>query len=59
VFEASAKEQALAVDEKIKNGTAGRLAGMVIGIKDNLCYKGHKVSAASISALISASSVLI
>ncbi|RFC55515.1 Asp-tRNA(Asn)/Glu-tRNA(Gln) amidotransferase subunit GatA [Brumimicrobium aurantiacum] len=47
VFENSAKEQAIAVDEKIKNGTAGRLAGMVIGIKDNLCYKGHKVSAAS------------
>lgn len=47
VFETSAKEQALVVDEKIKNGTAGRLAGMVIGIKDNLCYKGHKVSAAS------------
>ena len=47
VFETSAKEQAIAVDEKIKKGTAGRLAGMVIGIKDNLCYKGHKVSAAS------------
>ncbi|RYM35705.1 Asp-tRNA(Asn)/Glu-tRNA(Gln) amidotransferase subunit GatA [Brumimicrobium glaciale] len=47
VFETSAKEQAVVVDEKIKNGTAGRLAGMVIGIKDNLCYKGHKVSAAS------------
>ncbi|PWH85180.1 Asp-tRNA(Asn)/Glu-tRNA(Gln) amidotransferase subunit GatA [Brumimicrobium oceani] len=47
VFETSAKEQALVVDEKIKNGTAGRLAGMVIAIKDNLCYKGHKVSAAS------------
>jgi aspartyl-tRNA(Asn)/glutamyl-tRNA(Gln) amidotransferase subunit A len=47
VFETSAREQALAVDEKIKNGTAGKLAGMVIGLKDNLCYKGHKVSAAS------------
>lgn len=47
VFETSAKEQAIAVDRKIKNGTAGRLAGMVIGIKDNLCYKGHNVSAAS------------
>lgn len=47
VFETSAKAQAIAVDEKIKNGTAGRLAGMVIGIKDNLCYKDHKVSAAS------------
>lgn len=47
VFEESAREKAKAVDAKIKNGTAGRLAGMVIGIKDNLCYKGHKVSAAS------------
>lgn len=47
VFEASAKAKAVEVDEKIKNGTAGRLAGMVIGLKDNLCYKGHKVSAAS------------
>lgn len=25
----------------------GKLHGVVIGIKDNLCYKGHKVSAAS------------
>jgi aspartyl-tRNA(Asn)/glutamyl-tRNA(Gln) amidotransferase subunit A len=32
---------------KIENGTAGRLAGMVIGLKDNICYKGHKVSASS------------
>lgn len=47
VFEDSAREQARKVDEKIAAGTAGRLAGMVIGIKDNLCYKGHKVSAAS------------
>lgn len=47
VFEDSAREQAKLVDEKIKNGTAGKLAGMVIGLKDNLCYKGHKVSASS------------
>ncbi len=47
VFENSARLQAKLVDEKIKNGTAGRLAGMVIGLKDNMCYKGHKVSAAS------------
>lgn len=47
VFESSAREQAIQVDEKLKNGTAGKLAGMVIGIKDNLCYKNHKVSAAS------------
>lgn len=47
VFETSAKEKAVEVDEKLKNGTAGRLAGMVIGIKDNICYKNHKVSAGS------------
>ncbi len=47
VFETSAREHAQKVDEKIKNGTAGKLAGMVIGLKDNLCYKDHKVSASS------------
>ena len=47
VFEQSAKENALKIDEKIKAGKAGRLAGMVIGLKDNLAYKNHKVSAAS------------
>lgn len=47
VFEDSAKEQAAVVDRKIKEGTAGKLAGMVIGLKDNLCYKDHKVSASS------------
>jgi aspartyl-tRNA(Asn)/glutamyl-tRNA(Gln) amidotransferase subunit A len=47
VFEGSAREKAELVDEKIKKGTAGCLAGMVIGIKDNLCYKGHVVSASS------------
>lgn len=47
VFEESARAQAKKVDEKISKGTAGRLAGMVVGIKDNLCYQNHKVSAAS------------
>ena len=47
VFDVSAIEQSQIVDEKIKNGTAGRLAGMVIGLKDNICYKGHKVSSSS------------
>ncbi len=35
------------IEQKIKNGTAGKLAGMVIGIKDNICYKAHKASASS------------
>ncbi|MGY8925708.1 MAG: Asp-tRNA(Asn)/Glu-tRNA(Gln) amidotransferase subunit GatA [Flavobacteriales bacterium] len=47
VFEDSAKKKAQEVDDKIKAGTAGKLAGMIIGIKDNFCYKDHKVSAAS------------
>ena len=47
VFEDSAREQARLVDQKIAAGTQGRLAGMIIGLKDNLCYKGHKVSASS------------
>ncbi|TWR30493.1 Asp-tRNA(Asn)/Glu-tRNA(Gln) amidotransferase subunit GatA [Mucilaginibacter pallidiroseus] len=47
VFEQSALAKAADVDARIQNGTVGRLAGMVIGIKDNICYKGHKVSASS------------
>jgi aspartyl-tRNA(Asn)/glutamyl-tRNA(Gln) amidotransferase subunit A len=47
VFEASALNKAKEVDEKIKNKTAGKLAGMVIALKDNICYKGHQVSASS------------
>ncbi|MBM3451506.1 MAG: Asp-tRNA(Asn)/Glu-tRNA(Gln) amidotransferase subunit GatA [Bacteroidetes bacterium] len=47
VFEASAIDQAKKIDSKIKAGTQGKLAGVVIGIKDNICYKNHKVSASS------------
>lgn len=47
VFEESARSQAKLIDQKRLSGEAGRLAGMVIGLKDNLCYKGHKVSASS------------
>jgi aspartyl-tRNA(Asn)/glutamyl-tRNA(Gln) amidotransferase subunit A len=47
VFTESAMTQAKLVDEKIASKTAGKLAGVVIGLKDNICYKGHKVSASS------------
>lgn len=47
VFEKSAFENAKKTDEKIKNNSAGKLAGVIIGLKDNICYKGHKVSASS------------
>jgi aspartyl-tRNA(Asn)/glutamyl-tRNA(Gln) amidotransferase subunit A len=42
-----AKLKAASIQEKIEQKAAGRLAGMVIGIKDNICYKNHKVSASS------------
>jgi len=47
VFNDSAIAQAKLVDDKIASKTAGRLAGVIIGLKDNICYKGHKVSASS------------
>ena len=47
VYKDDALALAQVVDEKIKAGTAGRLAGMIIAIKDNICYKGHSLSAAS------------
>lgn len=47
VFERSALEKAKEVDDKIKNKTAGKLAGLIIALKDNICYKGHQVSASS------------
>ncbi|MGZ3945255.1 MAG: Asp-tRNA(Asn)/Glu-tRNA(Gln) amidotransferase subunit GatA [Mucilaginibacter sp.] len=47
VFENEALSRAREIDSRIQRGIAGRLAGMVIGIKDNICYKGHKVSASS------------
>lgn len=47
VFFDSAMRQAALVQDKFKNGIAGKLAGMVIGIKDNICYADHKVTASS------------
>ncbi len=47
VFEDSSRDLAKKTDEKIKIGTAGKLAGVVVGLKDNICYKNHKVSASS------------
>ncbi|RNI33271.1 Asp-tRNA(Asn)/Glu-tRNA(Gln) amidotransferase subunit GatA [Rufibacter immobilis] len=47
VFEEEALRQAEEVDAKLKAGTAGKLAGMVIGIKDVLAYEGHALQASS------------
>ncbi|NNC83275.1 MAG: Asp-tRNA(Asn)/Glu-tRNA(Gln) amidotransferase subunit GatA [Flavobacteriales bacterium] len=47
VWDEESRAQAAEIQQKIDDGTAGRLAGAVIAIKDNLCVKDHKVSAAS------------
>ena len=47
IYEEEALNSAKLIDKKIKQKKAGRLAGMVIAVKDNICYSGHKVSAAS------------
>ena len=41
------RKQASDVQKKIKAGTAGKLAGMVVGVKDVICEKGKKVTCAS------------
>ncbi len=47
VFEEEALARAEEIGAKLKSGNAGRLAGMVIALKDNICYKDHRVGAAS------------
>ncbi len=47
VYEQEALARAAEIDKKIKSGTAGRLAGMVVGLKDVLCYKDHPLQAGS------------
>ena len=47
VFENEAINRANEIDEKIKSKTQGKLAGMIIAIKDNLCYENHLVTASS------------
>lgn len=42
-----AKTRAQEIQEKLSSNKAGRLAGMVIALKDNICYKNHKVSGSS------------
>lgn len=47
LFEESALAKAEQVDARRKAGNAGPLAGAIISLKDNICYKGHRVSASS------------
>lgn len=48
VFEAEALERAETLDKARRDGEAiGRLHGVIVGLKDVICFKGHKVSASS------------
>lgn len=47
VYESESLLAAEEIDKKIQNQTAGKLAGLVVGIKDNICYKNHSSTAAS------------
>ena len=48
VYKEETLSQAAALDVRIKSGEkVGRLAGLFIGLKDNICYKNHHVSASS------------
>ena len=47
VWPDEARAQADAVDAKLAAGTAGKLAGIVIGLKDVLAYKDHSLQSSS------------
>lgn len=47
VYSEEARERATEIDQKLKAGTAGRLAGMVIGVKDVIAHQGYGLQAAS------------
>jgi aspartyl-tRNA(Asn)/glutamyl-tRNA(Gln) amidotransferase subunit A len=47
VFADEALDRARLIDEKIKAGSAGKLAGVVVGLKDVLAYENHPLQASS------------
>ena len=47
VFENEALSKAEEIQKKIIDNEAGLLAGLFIGLKDNICYKGHHLTASS------------
>jgi aspartyl-tRNA(Asn)/glutamyl-tRNA(Gln) amidotransferase subunit A len=47
VFGQEALTKAAEIDRKIKAGTGGKLAGLVVGLKDVLAYKDHPLQASS------------
>jgi aspartyl-tRNA(Asn)/glutamyl-tRNA(Gln) amidotransferase subunit A len=47
VYEQEALDRAIEVDKKIKQGNAGKLAGLVVGLKDVLSHAEHPLQASS------------
>ena len=47
VYKEEALERAREVDKKINEGKAGKLAGLIVGLKDVLAYKDHPLQASS------------
>ncbi len=47
IYERESLEQADRIDQKLRDGRSGSLAGLVVGIKDLLCYKSHQLTASS------------
>jgi len=47
VYGNEALARAQEIDSKIKNQKAGKLAGLIVGLKDVLCYKDHPLQASS------------
>jgi len=47
VYANEALERAALIDQKIENGTSGKLAGMIVAVKDVLSHKGHDLYCSS------------
>jgi aspartyl-tRNA(Asn)/glutamyl-tRNA(Gln) amidotransferase subunit A len=47
VYDTEARSRAVEIDLKVKAGKAGKLAGLVVGIKDVLAYQDHPLRAGS------------
>jgi aspartyl-tRNA(Asn)/glutamyl-tRNA(Gln) amidotransferase subunit A len=47
VYETEGLQRAADIDQKMKSGKAGKLAGLVVGLKDVLSYKEHPLQASS------------
>jgi len=47
VYENEALKKAAEIDQKIKDGKAGKLAGLVVGLKDVFSHKDHPLQAGS------------